>query len=164
MANTKNATLKTSNPWLGILPFIGIILFIIFSLPLLSGHHPDWRHQLLLNGIIYMIGWAGIGTGISHVFFGDKISKSIGFTQNEFETEVGFISLSLGVVALLASSHSTQYWLAIILVSSIYRIACGFLHVQQIVRAKNYAINNTAILVINFVVPVFLLLAYRAWA
>jgi hypothetical protein len=163
MNETKKTTLQKSNPWLGILPFIGIILFIIASCPLLSGSHPDWRHQLLINGITYMIGWAGIGTGISHVFFGNKISKSIGFEQNEFETEVGFISLSLGVVALLASNHSTQYWLALILVSSIYRIACGFLHVQQIIKHKNYAINNTVILVINFVVPAFLLLAYRAW-
>lgn len=163
MNETKNTTLKDSKPWLGILPFIGIILFVIASFPLLSGGHHDWRHQLLLNGITYMIGWAGMGTGISHVFFGDKISKSIGFEQNEFETEVGYISLSLGIVALLASSHSTQYWLAIILASSLYRIMCGYLHVRQIIKAKNYAVNNTAILVINFAVPAFLLLAYRAW-
>jgi hypothetical protein len=164
MSETKNSTLKGSTPWLGILPFIGIILFAIASFSLLSGNHPDWRHQLLLNGITYMIGWAGIGTGISHVFFGDKISKSIGFEQNEFETEVGYVSLSLGIVALLASGHSTQYWLAIIIASSLYRIMCGYLHIQQIIKQKNYAINNTVILVINFVVPTFLLLAYRAWA
>jgi len=152
-----------SNPWLGVLPFLGIILFVIASFPLLSGSHTDWRHQLLLNGITYMIGWAGIGTGISHVFFGDKISKSIGFEQNMFETEVGYISLSLGIVALLASSHSTQYWLAIILASSLYRLMCGYLHIQEIIKKKNYAINNTAILVIDIIVPIFLLLAYRAW-
>lgn len=40
---------------------------------------------------------------------------------------------------------------------------CGIGHIREIMVKKNYAINNTAILFINFAVPAFLLLAWYAW-
>lgn len=160
-SENEKKTFKQSNPLLGILPFIGVILFIISAIPIFAGGLTgDWQHQLLLNGIIYAIGWAGVGAGISHIFFGDKISKSIGFEKSPYELEVGFADLSFGIVGLLAASYSTDYWLAIILVSSLYRIGCGFGHIKQIVQSHNFAVNNTAILFLNFVVPGALLVMY----
>jgi hypothetical protein len=49
------------------------------------------------------------------------------------------------------------------LASAIYRFGCGFGHIRQIVQARNFAINNTAILFLNFVVPAALLAMYYAW-
>lgn len=156
---------KKSNIWLGILPFIGVILFVINVIPVIFGDHSgNWQQQIVLLGVIYMIGWAGIGAGISHIFFGKKISQSIGFEKSPFELEVGFAGLSFGIVALIAGHFSTEYWLAIILASSLYRIGCGIGHVRSMIISKNFAINNTAILFIDFVVPAFLLFAYFAWA
>ncbi len=161
---TDNQEQDKSSLWLGVLPFIGVILFLISLIPIVFGDFQgDWQNEVLRNAIVYMIGWAGVGAGISHIFFGEKISKSIGFHKDPYEIEVGFAGLSFGIVALLAPHFSTDYWLAIILVSSIYRIGCGFGHIKQIVEDKNYAINNTAILFVDFVVPAFLLTAYLMW-
>ncbi|GEM_PF-966703 len=164
MKNTQKSESKKASPLLGILPYIGIILFIISILPIIfGGLSGDWQRQVLLNAIVYMIGWAGIGSGISHIFFGKKISESIGFKSDPYEFEVGFAGLSFGIVGVLAPYYNTDFWLAIILVSSIYRIGCGIGHIKQMIISKNYAINNTAILFPDFIVPAFLLFGYFSW-
>lgn len=161
----RDKSFKSSSPLLGVLPFIGVILFLFSLIPIVFGDFQgEWKTDVLRNAIVYMIGWAGVGAGISHIFFGDKISKSIGFEKDPYEIEVGFAGLSMGVVALLAPHFSTDYWLAIILVSSIYRIGCGFGHIKQIIQSKNYAVNNTVILLADFGVPIFLLVAFGFWA
>lgn len=164
MADTKQS-FKASHPLSGILPLIGVILFVISLIPIVFGDYQgDWQKDVLLNAIIYMIGWAGVGAGISHIFFGKKISKSIGFESDAYELEVGFADLSFGIVALLAAHFSPDYWLAIILVSSIYRVGCGFGHIKQMIQSKNFAVNNTLILFTNFVVPAFLITAFILWS
>ena len=106
---------------------------------------------------------AMVGAGISHIFFGKKISQTIGFQKSPYELEVGFADLAMGVVALMAASFSPEFSLAIILVSSIFRVGCGIGHIRSMVKDRNFAVNNTLILVINFVVPAFLLFAYFSW-
>lgn len=164
MAKAPEISTKHSSPLLGILPYIGVILFIISILPILFGNHTgDWQRQVVLNGVIYMVGWAGIGSGISHLFFGKQISKSIGFEKSPYELEVGFCGLSFGIVGVIAASYQPDFWLAVILMSSLYRIGCGYGHVRQILQKRNFAINNTAILVLDFGVPAFLLWSYCSW-
>ena len=86
------------------LPFIGIILFVATAIPVLTMRDHDWRRTLLVNAVVYMIGWAGIGAGISHLFFSGSISRSIGFEKSPFEVEVGFAGLAFGVTGVLAGS------------------------------------------------------------
>jgi hypothetical protein len=155
---------QKSSPWLGVLPFIGTILFLIFGgVRFFAPHLGNWREAILLDAVVFMVGWAGIGAGIAHLFFGERISASIGFKNNPYEWEVGCCDLCFGIVGVLCPRFSPPFWLAIILFSSLYRIGCGIGHIREIVKARNYAINNTAILAINFLVPAFLLWAYH-WA
>ncbi len=146
---------------MGFLPFIGVFLFLIdlFFTPF-DPTNAEWKKHIVLSGVTYMIGWAGVGAGITHLFFSEKVAKSIGFKSDAFQKEVGFCDLSLGIVGLLAASYSQEFWLAIIFASSFYRIGCGIGHIQDIIKNKNYAINNTAILFIDFVVPGFLIGIY----
>jgi hypothetical protein len=162
--STPNASARTS-VISGILPFIGVILFVIVTILQFAGGAGDnWGPTLVENAVVYMIGWAGIGAGISHIFFGRKISQSIGFQKSPYELEVGFADLAMGIVGVIAASFSPDYWLAIILVSSIFRIGCGFGHIRSMIKDRNFAINNTAILFVDFVVPAFLLFAFFTWA
>jgi hypothetical protein len=150
---------------LGLLPFVGVILFAISAAQIVIGGRPaDWQHQLALAAVVYLIGWAALGAGISHIFFGKAISRSIGFARSPYELEVGFANLGFGVAALMAGSFQKEYWLAIIVANSIFRVGCGAGHIKQIVMDRNYAINNTAILFLNFAVPAFLVFSYFAWA
>lgn len=149
----------------GILPLIGTILFVIVTvLQFAGGAGEHWGPQLVTNAVTYMIGWAGVGAGISHLFFGAKISKTIGFEKSPYQLEVGFADLSMGIVALMAASYSTEFTLAIILVSSFYRFGCGIGHIRSMIKDHNFAFNNTLILFTNFLVPAFLIFAYYTWA
>ena len=155
---------RRPSPILGVLPFIGVILFVATAIPIVFGERVgDWQFELLQNGVIYMIGWAGIGAGISHLFFGRKISASIGWAPSPYELEVGFADLAMGIGGVMAGSYGTQYWLAMIVVSSVFRIGCGIGHVRQMFQERDFAPNNTTVLFTNFAVPAFLILTYVAW-
>lgn len=149
----------------GLLPFIGVILFMIATIrQFAGGAGPDWGPALVANAVTYLIGWAALGAGVTHLFFGKQISKTIGFEKSPYELEVGFADLAMGIAGVLAARFSPDYWFAVILISSIFRVGCGVGHIRSMIRDRNFAINNTAILAINFVVPAFLLVAYFLWA
>ncbi|WP_025091708.1 DUF6790 family protein [Brucella intermedia] len=143
--------------WAGLLPYTGVILFCI-ALPFIwdSG-----ATEILRQAVIFTIGWTGIGAGISHIVFGRQIASTIGFNSNSFQLEVGAAALAMGITALIVTSYSSQYWLAIILASSIYRFGCGFVHIRDMIKTRNFAVNNTAILGLNFIVPACLLAGYH---
>jgi hypothetical protein len=154
-----------SSPWLGVLPFIGVILFVIHAFTIVTGSRDaGWERDLVEIGVVYMIGVAGIGGGISHILFGPKISRSIGWEQSPFEFEVGVANLGFGVAGCMASSYSPDFWLAVIVANGVFRVGCGVGHIRAMVKDHNFAINNTAILFLNFVVPAFLYFGWQAWA
>jgi hypothetical protein len=154
-----------SRPWMGLLPYIGLLLYLAHILwALVTGATENWPRDLVAYGVFYLIGWAGIGGGISHAVFGRTTSASIGWKPSPFETEIGFANLGFGVAGVLAPMYGPEYWWAVIIANSVFRVLAGGLHVREMVRAKNYAINNTAILLVDFGVPVFLVWAHAAWA
>jgi hypothetical protein len=165
LATTKTrAATKRSNPLFGVLPFIGVILFLISAISVLGSGSDTWQRDLLTNAVVYLIGWACIGGGISHIFFGPKISASIGWQWSPFELEVGLANLGFGIAAVLAASFSPEYALALIIANSVFRVGSGVGHIRNMITDRNFAINNTAILFIDFVVPAFLFWAYFAWS
>lgn len=158
-------TRSRSHLWMGLLPYIGVILFVAHILVgLATGATADWPRALVPYGVVYLIGWAGIGGGISHVFFAKRTSASIGWAQSPFETEVGFANLGFGVAGVFATAFGPEYWWAVIVANSVFRVLAGVLHVREILRTKNYAVNNTGILFVDFGVPIFLVIAWFAWA
>jgi hypothetical protein len=165
---TSDPTTTTTRPKphraLGILPFIGVLLFAVTAVPVLAARTGDWQLELLENGVVYLVGWAGIGAGISHVVFGRKTAASIGWAPSPFETEVGFADLAMGVAGVMAAGQPTSYLLAVIIVNAIFRAGCGIGHVRQMTKDRNFAVNNTGVILIDFGVPTFLVLGYLAWA
>lgn len=148
---------------LGLLPFVGTILFVINAIPIITGDASDWRRQLVETGVHYLVGWSMVGAAVAHLFFSRRTSASIGWRQSPFEREVGFADLGMGVAGLLALSQPAPFWLAVIIASGIFRFGCGIGHVRSMIADRNFAVNNTAILFNNFVVPAFLLATYYAW-
>ena len=71
-------------------------------------------------------------------------------------------NLAMGIVPLVASGFVPEFSLAVILINAIFRVGCGVGHVLSMIKERNYAINNTAILFIDFAVPAFLLITYYA--
>lgn len=156
---------RRSTLLLGALPFIGVILFAVDAVQVAFGG-PDagWRQELFESAVTYMIGWAGIGAAVAHIAFGSRTSRSIGWAASPFEFEVGLASLAMGVAGLMANGQPLAFAWGVIVVNAIFRIGCGVGHVRDMVRNRNFALNNTSILFINFAVPAFLIWAYQIWA
>lgn len=163
LTDQPEATRRRSSLWLGILPLLGPILFVINAVPILRDRTGDWKHDLFVAGVYYMVGWAGIGAAVAHVIFSRHTSASIGWAPSPFEREIGFANLGFGVVGLLAASQDVKFALAIVLASSIFRVGCGIGHIHEIVANRNYSVNNTLVLVANFAVPAALLGMYYGW-
>ncbi len=148
----------------GLLPFIGVFLFAIATIrQYAEGLLPGWQTAMIGNGVIYLVGWSLFGAGISHLFFGRRISTTIGFAPTEYQFEVGAADLAMGAAALMASSYGPDYWWAVILISSIFRVVCGIGHIRSMIRDRNFAPNNSTILLVNFGVPAFLILGFLTW-
>ena len=157
----QSKTTGKASTWMAVLPYVGIVLFLIQTGSIwLDSHRIQFEKEILLAGITNMIGIAGVGAGISHIFFSEKTTSLIGFQRSPYQLEVGFCDLSFGIVGLLAPYYSTDFWWAIILFSSLYRIGCGIGHIRQIILEKNYAVNNTMILIVDFGVPFILISMY----
>lgn len=148
----------------GLLPFIGVFLFVGATVAQVAGGlEPGWQQDMVRNAVAYLVGWAMLGAGIAHLFFGRRISRTIGFAADRYEFEVGAADFAMGLVALLAASYAPEFSWAIILASSVYRVLCGVGHIRSMIRDRNFAPNNTSILLVNFLVPAFLVYAYLTW-
>jgi hypothetical protein len=90
-----------------------------------------------------------------HTGFARKTAESIGWQTNGFQYEVGFANLALaGIYA--GSVNSPGAWIAASIAGGTFLALACCHHVVEIVRDRNFAPGNTAILIGDFGVPVSL--------
>jgi hypothetical protein len=109
-----------------------------------------------LHWILYFAGFVFIFSSVMHSVFAKSMAESIGWKTNGFQHELAAVSLGLG----LACFYSVYNGIAAMTTVSIPVIAFLFLagvnHVVEIVRKKNYAPNNTLILIWDFGISISL--------
>jgi hypothetical protein len=112
-----------------------------------------------LRWILFLgMGWSLAGGSLSHTVFARDTARSIGWETNGFQYEVGFASLGIGLAGIYAANHAEpSAWVAAALAGGIFLLFAGANHVLEIVRDRNYAPGNTAILISDFGVPLSLL-------
>jgi hypothetical protein len=105
----------------------------------------------------------GAGTNIlggffMHTIFARQTAASIGWTTNGFQYEVGFASLGIGLASIVAAvSDSADAWIVASIAAGLFLLCAGLNHIVEILRDRNYALGNTAILLSDLGVPVSLL-------
>jgi hypothetical protein len=119
----------------------------------------------LVNGLVYLIGVAGIIGASGHLLKADDVARSIGWPPGSpFQWEVGVADLGWGVLGVMCSSRGRDFWLATIIVSSIFLLGAAVGHVKQMVVAKNFAPGNAgAVFAADVLVPVFLIVLYLTY-
>lgn len=150
---------------LGAAPFAGVICFTVAEVVwFASGGDGDWRTILVLNAVTYLIGAQALGAGLGHMFWGPPIARSIGWQPSPFQWEVGGANLGIGIAGVLAGSFGTEYWLAVIVMAMTFLWVAGVGHIREIVRERNFAINNAGpILFLDFLAPAFCLVVWLLW-
>ena len=112
-----------------------------------------------LRWILYLAaGWSILGGSVMHTIFARKTAESIGWQTNGFQYEVGFASMGIGLAGIYAGNHDDPAaWIAASLACGVFLLLAGLNHIVEIVREKNYAPGNTAILASDLGIPVSLL-------
>jgi len=119
------------------------------------------------NDISYLrwiLFFAAIGFLISafmHTVMAKKIAASIGWTSNGFQYEVAFVSLGIGLAALYSLNNGenlkdTDAMVAVSIVIISFLFLAGVNHVIEMVRKKNFAPNNSLILIYDFGISISL--------
>lgn len=151
-------TVHTKSPWiLGLLPFGGLIAFVIAEISvLLTSGTDDLLRWTTMNAVIYLIGSAALGAAVAHIFFGPPIARSIGWQPGPFQFEVGAANAAIGVSAIvMGAAFDPETWLGPILAALVFLGLAGVGHIRDIVRTRNFAINNAGpILFLDFLAPI----------
>lgn len=102
------------------------------------------RWLLYFGGIVLLVS-AGM-----HSVLAKSTAKSIGWVTNGFQYELSFFSFGAGLGALYAVYHSLDALIAMGITISVFLALAGLNHVKEIIAEKNYAPNNTLILIWDF--------------
>ncbi len=108
--------------------------------------------------LLYFAGFVFIFSSIMHSVFAKKMAKSIGWQTNGFQYEIAAVSLGLGIGCFYAVSHGVQAWVAVAWPIGTFLFLAGLNHLKEMIRQKNYAPNNTMILIWDFGLPISLTL------
>jgi hypothetical protein len=109
-----------------------------------------------LRWLIYYAGYSFIASSIMHSLLAKKTAASIGWKTNGFQYEVAFVSLGLGIGCFYSINHGLQALTAISIPIISFLFLAAINHTIEIVRAKNYAPNNTLILIWDFGISISL--------
>jgi len=103
-----------------------------------------------IHWLLYFVGWVCLFSAVMHSVFAKKMAKSIGWVTNGFQYEIAAVSLGLGLGCFYAIGKSIEACVAIALPVIAFLFFAGLNHLYEIVRDKNYAPNNSLILIYDF--------------
>ena len=150
------------------IPALTLVLAWVFALVQWTapGSVPDdtsW--DAIMRWLLFLPGGCMfLVSSVMHTVFAKSTAKSIGWQTNGFQYEIGFVSLGLGVGAILAGMTVPAAWLPIAAAQSIFLVLAGANHVREIIKDKNYSPGNTVILLYDFGLPISYAIALMAIA
>lgn len=109
-----------------------------------------------IRWLLYFAGYVFVMSSVMHSVFAKKMAASIGWKTNGFQYEIAAVSLGLGLGCFYATYHGLEAWIAISLPVISFLFLAGLNHLKEIIKEKNYAPNNTMILVWDFGLPISL--------
>jgi hypothetical protein len=109
-----------------------------------------------LRWMLYFSGYVLIVSSAMHSVFARTTARSIGWKTNGFQYELASVSLGLGIGCFYAINHDLQAMTAVSIPIITFLFLAGVNHVREIIRDKNYAPNNTLILIWDFGISISL--------
>ena len=159
---------------------LGNFTLTFFVLGLLASAIALWRTRqprsfavvieaLFSYFLLFSIALANLYNFVMHVFFGRQAAAFIGWADSPFQTEVGFASLGMAVVGLLAFKGSFDLRLAAIVAPACFLWGAAGVHIYEMVTTHNFAPGNAGVIFYSdLLVPIlgflFLWLQRRAMA
>jgi hypothetical protein len=140
------------------LPSAGFVVNLAIAL---ARDVDDWEVTTLKVGLIWLVGVNGIVLGSGHIFMPGPTAAAIGWPTSRFQWEVGLAGLSCGVAGVMAPSFDRGFWLATIVVFSIFMLGAAVGHVRSMVAEHNFAPGNAGyIFWHDIAAPILLIVLY----
>jgi len=116
-------------------------------------------HTFLLWFLVIGIGVTGIIAFSGHFFNADEIAEKIGWPKgNPFQREIAFTNLGIGIAGVLCFLFRDGFWLAVIVMYSVFSIGAGIGHIYEQKKNENVAEYNTgAVVAFDLFMPVVLI-------
>lgn len=97
----------------------------------------------LLSLIVLTVGFTGLWAFMGHYFKADMVAQGIGWpTGNPFQKEVAFTNLGIGILGILCIWFRGNFWLATIIMNSVFLLGASSIHIKDIVEKGNMNIYN----------------------
>ena len=98
---------------------------------------------LLINFLVINIGISGLFAFVGHAFSSNKVAEYIGWPSgNPFQFEVAITNLSLGILAILCIWFRGNFWIATVIVYSIFAFGAAYGHIREIIKNNNKSPGN----------------------
>lgn len=131
------------NPVMAFVPAILYAIALVLGLlelavPFAAADLAPLAQWMLLVSLGLMSLWAFLG----HVFVAEQVAASIGWQPSPFQFEVGVANLGIGVAAIAAAWLGEPAAWAVLLVSACFLWGAALGHLREMLRERNFAINN----------------------
>jgi hypothetical protein len=107
---------------------------------------PAVVEKLFFWFIFFSIGAAYVYNGVFHIVWHEAAARFIGWADTPFQIELGFASLGLGLVGVIAPWKSFHMRLAAILPVASFLWGAAGIHVHSMVAAGNFAPGNAGVI------------------
>jgi len=127
--------------------FIGPLMLAVTEVVQFAQHGSDgWERALLRNALVFLVGVPGIVGASGHIFAADQVAESIGWPKgNPFQFEVGMANLAFGVLGIMCSWITGDFWTATVVGFSVFLWGDAIGHVRQMVQEKNFNPGNAGV-------------------
>ena len=92
--------------------------------------------------LLASLGLQSLWASFSHIFAPEIVAKSIGWQASPFQVEIGGANLGIGLSAIGAVFLGDSAGWAVFLASASFLWGAAFVHLREMVRKGNFAINN----------------------
>jgi hypothetical protein len=88
------------------------------------------------------LGLPSLWAALSHAVFSERVAASIGWAPSPFQKEIAGANLGIGLGAVAASALGAPGAWAMTVMAAGFLWSAAAVHVADMVRRKNFAINN----------------------
>jgi hypothetical protein len=146
--------------YLTYLPLVGFLVTLAIALAV---GVDDWKVTALEVGLFWLVGVSGILLGSPHLFTPRPVAEAIGWPTSPFQWEVGLAAVAYGVAGVMAPGFDRGFWLATIIVFSIFMLGAAVGHVRSMIAEHNFAPGNAGyVFWYDILAPAFLIVMYVA--
>jgi len=108
--------------------------------------------------LVFTVGFFGLFNFVGHVIMREKVAESIGWVSNGFQIELGIVSLGIGICGIMCYWFRDGFWIATVIPFSIFLFGAAVLHIEEIIKLKNFNTGNVIIILPDVLMPLTIIL------